>query len=260
MPPLTGPAPSPQASRSRRRVYASPEQFQGGMISLSLAETHHLIRVLRLVKGDEVEVVDGCGRIVTALISRLTAQGALLQIVDDLPVHGESPLHLTVGLALVRADAFDLLVRQLTEMGVKQLVPFYAHRSLARPETWQPQKLARWQRLAQDALKSSERAYLPTISPPVAFSAVLEGVEDFKLLCWEDLRHGEGRSSLIPVRQPQSVRLLIGPEGGFTKEEVAAAQTAGFHPMGLGPRRLRVETATVAAVSLVQYLWGDMRP
>jgi 16S rRNA (uracil1498-N3)-methyltransferase len=260
MPPVTMPAPLPLAPRSRRRVFASPEQFQGNLVSLSPAETHHLIRVLRLVEGDEVEVVDGCGRIVTALISRVTAQGVRLQLGDELPAHGESPLHLTVGLALVRADAFDLLVRQLTEMGVQQLIPFYAQRSLARPETWQPQKLARWQRLAQDALKSSERAYLPRISPPVAFPEVLEGGEEVKILCWEDLRHGEGRSSLTPDLQPRSVRLLIGPEGGFTQEEVAAAQAVGFLPMALGPRRLRVETAAVVAVSLVQYLWGDMRP
>ena len=167
-------------------------------------------------------------------------------------------MQITLGIALVRSDTFDLIIRQMTEMGVTSLIPFYASRSLVRPETWQPGKLDRWLRLAQGALKSCERSFLPNISPPVAFPEILLGDEPLKIICWEDLRRQEASGTFEVGLQPKKVRLLIGPEGGFTAGEVAAAQEAGFSSLGLGPRRLRVETAAVVAVSLLQYLWGDV--
>ena len=248
------------ALRPRRRVFAGPQQFQDGEVFLSPAEAHHLRRVLRLGAGDRVEVVDGQGRIFAAEICRLSAHDGQLRLCGEIAAAVESPLQLTLGQALVRAEAFDLIVRQVTEMGVCQLIPFYAERSLVRADAWQPGKLTRWQRLAQEAVKTSERARLPLIAPPVTFHEVLTGSEEVKLICWEDLRHQERRQPWTAASRPRQVRLLIGPEGGFTAQEVAAAQAAGFQLLGLGPRRLRVETAAVAAVSLLQYLWGDLCP
>jgi len=249
----------PAPERQWRRVYAGPEQFRGGEVILTPHETHHLSRVLRLAVGDQVEVADGCGHVFTATIGQLDAASARLRLLTAVPATGESPLQITLGIALVRSDTLDLVIRQMTEMGVQRLVPFYASRSLARPENWHSSKLARWQRLAQEALKSCERAFLPDIGPPVPFVEALAGKEALKILCWEDLRRQEtaGRSNDIP--RPENIRVLIGPEGGFTAQEVAAAQDAGFHLLGLGPRRLRVETAALVAVSLCQYLWGDLR-
>ncbi len=257
MPPdrsITSPAPE----RPPRRVYAGPEQFRGDEVFLTPNETHHLSRVLRLTVGDQVEVADGCGHIFTAAICQLSGASARLRLLAAVLASGESPLQITLGIALVRSDTFDLIVRQMTEMGVWRLVPFYASRSLARPENWHPGKLDRWRRLAQEALKSSERSFLPDIASPVAFSQALAGDEPLKVLCWEDLRRQEAQRELKAKPHPEKVRMLIGPEGGFTEKEVAAAQAAGYQLLGLGPRRLRVETAAVAAVSLLQYLWGDM--
>jgi len=244
----------------RRRVFAGPEQFRGREVWLSPAEAHHLKRVLRLTAGDRVEVVDGHGRIFTAEICRLSDRDSRLRLCGEIAAATESPLHLTLGQALVRAEALDLIIRQVTELGVRQIIPFYAERSLVRAEAWQPGKLARWQRLAQEAVKTSERACLPILTAPVSFAEVLTGIEEMKIICWEDLRHQGDRPPLAGASRPRQVRLLIGPEGGFTAQEVAAAQAAGFQLLGLGPRRLRVETAAVAAVSLLQSHWGDMCP
>ncbi len=249
---------SPAPARPRHRVYAGPEQFQGDEVFLTTEETHHLSRVLRLAVGDRVEVADGCGQVFQAEICQLAAATARLRLLAAMPATGESPLQITLGIALVRADTFDLIIRQMTEMGVWRLVPFYAERSLARPETWHPGKLARWRRLAQGALKSSERSFLPDIAAPVAFAQALTGNEPLKVLCWEDLRRQTMPRKLVLEPRPHKVRLLIGPEGGFTEKEVALATAAGFQLLGLGPRRLRVETAAVAAVCLLQHLWGDM--
>lgn len=249
----------PYSDRPQRRVYAGPEQFHGDQVSLTPAESHHLSRVLRLSVGDWVEVVDGVGHVFAAEVCHSTPDVSRLRLLGEVPSAGESCLRITLGIALVRSDTLDLVVRQMTEMGVWQLIPFYASRSLARPETWQAGKVERWLRLAQGGLKSCERPCLPKILPPVPFAQVLSGDEQVKILCWEDLRRQASAGELTASRRPESVRLLIGPEGGFTAPEVAAAQRAGFQCLGLGPRRLRVETAAMAAVSLLQYLWGDLR-
>ena len=125
------------------------------------------------------------------------------------------------------------------------------------PRSGRPARLARWQRQAQDSLKSCQRLYLPEISPVQDFSAVLTGPEEVKLLCYEGERGG-GLLARLNRPHPAGVRLLIGPEGGFTSEEVAEAKEAGFQVVSLGPRRLRVKTAALAALAILQYAWGDL--
>jgi 16S rRNA (uracil1498-N3)-methyltransferase len=244
--------------RQLRRFFAGPEQFLNDEVVLSPSETHHLIRVLRLSLGERVEVSDGCGRIFSAEISLLEPAAARLRILSELSTSLESNLQITLGLALARSETFDLIVRQVTEMGIFRLIPFHATRSLIRPEGWKKARHSRWLRLAQGALKSSQRQVLPEIMTPVDFLQVLEGPEDLKLMFWEDHRDHDFKADLASWPRPQSVRALIGPEGGFTAAEAAAAQNAGFLLKGLGPRRLRVETAAMAAVTVLQYLWGDL--
>ena len=106
-------------------------------------------------------------------------------------------------------------------------------------------------------MKSCQRLYLPEISPVQDFSAVLTGLEEIKLLCYEGERGG-GLLSRLNRPHPAGVRLLIGPEGGFTPEEVGEAKEAGFQAVSLGPRRLRVKTAALAALAILQYAWGDL--
>jgi 16S rRNA (uracil1498-N3)-methyltransferase len=244
--------------RQLRRFFAAPEQFQRDEVVLSSAETHHLIRVLRLPLGERVEVSDGCGRIFAAEISLLEPDAARLRILSELNSSLESTLQITLGLALVRSETFDLVVRQVTEMGILRLIPFHSARTLVKPEGWKQTRHSRWLRLSQEALKSSQRRVLPEIGAPVEFFQVLEGSEELKVLFWENQRELDYKVNLASEPRPRSVRALIGPEGGFTTPEVAAARNAGFLLSGLGPRRLRVETAAMAAVTVLQYLWGDL--
>jgi 16S rRNA (uracil1498-N3)-methyltransferase len=258
MHPHNTPCARPYPDRQLRRFFAGPEQFQGDEVILSPGETRHLVKVLRLTLGERVEVSDGCGRIFAAEISRLEPTAARLRILSELDFDLESALRITLGIALVRSETFDLVVRQVTEMGIFRLIPFYSTRALIKPEGWRKTRHSRWLRLSQEALKSSQRIVLPEITAPVDFSQVLDGPEDIKVLFWEDHRELDCKIDLASCPRPMSVRALIGPEGGFTASEVTAAQNAGFLLMGLGPRRLRVETAAVAAVTVLQYLWGDL--
>jgi 16S rRNA (uracil1498-N3)-methyltransferase len=240
-----------------RRFYASPEQFQGETVRLDAEETRHLARVLRLGLGARVEVGDGRGRNFEAVVAGLEAAGARLKLVRQLDPWGESPLPLVLGVGLAKGDALDRVIRQATEMGVQQILPFFSERS-ERPDPGRTgRRLGRWQRLSRESLKSCQRSLLPIIEPPLEFAQVLAGPEEVKLIFWEEERAG-GLKQWLDRPRPAAARLLIGPEGGFSAQEVSWAKEAGFKVASLGPRLLKVETAALAALALLQHAWGDL--
>jgi 16S rRNA (uracil1498-N3)-methyltransferase len=240
-----------------RRFYAPPEAFQGDLVVLNAEESRHLTRVLRLPAGARVAVSDGRGRQVEAEVERPNPDAAVLRVVRELPLGGESPLALTLGVGLAKGDVLDAVIRQATEMGVKTIVPFVsAHSEKPTPER-AARRLSRWRRLARESLKSCQRALLPEIAAVRDFAEVLGDPEEAKIIFWEEERGG-GLMRLLSRPRPAGVRLLIGPEGGFAPVEVEQARQAGYQTASLGPRRLRVETAALAALSLVQFAWGDL--
>ncbi|MFW6112762.1 MAG: RsmE family RNA methyltransferase [Thermodesulfobacteriota bacterium] len=240
-----------------RRFFAPPEQWAQDRVVLDREETHHLSRVLRLAPGARVEVCDGRGRAAFAVVQDLESEGAVLSLEEEVALQAESPLKVALGLGLAKGEAVDRGVRQATEMGVQQLFPFVSTYSDKITPERAARRLARWQRQARESLKSCQRLYLPEIFPVQDFDLVLQGPEEVKFLCYEADRGG-GLASGLSRGRPAEVRVIIGPEGGFTPEEVARARDAGFQVVSLGSRRLRVETAALAAVTLLQYAWGDL--
>lgn len=240
-----------------RRFFAPPGQWSGDLVMLDPEETHHLSRVLRLGEGARVAVVNGQGRAALARVHTLSPKGAVLLLEEELSHPAESPLNLVLGVGLAKGEALEQVVRQATEMGVTRLIPFLSGYSEKLEPAPAARRLKRWQRQAREALKSCQRLFLPEILPPQEFAAVLHGHEEAKLLFYEEERQG-GLAARLNRPRPHSVRLLIGPEGGFTPKEVAQAREAGFEVVSLGPRRLRVATAALAALTLVQYAWGDL--
>ena len=240
-----------------RRFYAHPRQFLQGTVTLNREETLHLARVLRLGVGARVEVCDGQGGNFVARVATLESRGATLRILQKLDPWGESALPLTLGIGLAKGEALDEAIRQATEMGVNLIFPFISERSERLPPERVEQRRERWQRLARESVKSCQRSLLPQIEEPRDFAAALDGPEEFKLIFWEEERHG-GLNSFLKRPRPKDVRILIGPEGGFSASEAAQARAAGFHVASLGPRRLRVATAALAAITLMQFAWGDL--
>lgn len=240
-----------------RRFYAHPRQFRQGNVILDREETTHLARVLRLGVGARVEVCDGQGGNFVARVATLESRGATLRILQKLDPWGESPVPLTLGIGLAKGEALDEVIRQATEMGVNLIFPFISERSERLPAERVEQRRERWERLARESVKSCQRSILPGIDPPREFAAALEGPEEMKLIFWEDERGG-GLNSFLKRPRPKGVRLLIGPEGGFSPAEASQARTAGFQVASLGPRRLKVATAALAALTLMQFAWGDL--
>jgi 16S rRNA (uracil1498-N3)-methyltransferase len=240
-----------------RRFYTPPERFQGDTISLSPEETQHLARVLRLRPGDRVEVCDGLGRNGEAMVTDLQPGGARLSSVRELPTWGESPLRLYLGIGLAKGDAMDEVIRQAVEMGVSKILPFVSERSERAAADRSRRRLTRWGRLAQESLKSCQRSFLPEIASPQEFAAVVQTGAEVKLIFWEDQRNG-GLPALLNLPRPAAALILIGPEGGFAPGEVDLARASGCEVASLGPRRLKVPTAALAALTLLQYSWGDL--
>jgi 16S rRNA (uracil1498-N3)-methyltransferase len=240
-----------------RRFYAHPRQFSQDVVTLDPEETLHLARVLRLGVGARVEVCDGEGGNFAAQVAALEPRGATLRILDKLDAWGESPLELVLGVGLAKGEAADEVVRQTTEMGVSRIFPFISERSERLTPERAVRRRERWRRLARESIKSCQRSLLPLIEPPRDFAAALIGPEEVKLIFWEE-EQGGGLHPVLLLPRPRDVRVLIGPEGGFSAGEAALAQEAGFHVVSLGPRRLKVPTAALAAITLIQYAWGDL--
>ena len=240
-----------------RRFYAHPRQFHQKVVTLDPEETFHLARVLRLDVGAKVEVCDGEGKNYAAKVATLDSRGATLHILKKLNPWGESPLSLVLGIGLAKGETLDGAIRQATEMGVSEIFPFISERSERLPTERVEKRRGRWQRLARESIKSCQRSLLPRIETPRDFATALEGPEELKLIFWEEERGG-GLNSFLERPRPRDVRVLIGPEGGFSAAEAEQAQAAGFHVASLGPRRLKVATAALAAISLLQYAWGDL--
>lgn len=247
---------------SRRRFHAPPTafDFDTQTVELGADETRHLRDVLRLKTGDDVYVFDGAGREFRCTVVSVERETVGLRIDAEVePAKAESPLLLTLGVALLKGEKFDLVVQKSTELGVNHIVPLitrYADIHL-RDEADASKRVARWQRIALEAAKQSGRAVVPEVSAPVAFRAFLAGTKDASLRLMFSERGGSSLS-VLTGRVAQKVTALVGSEGGWSDEEIEQARAQDFQVVTLGGRILRAETAAVVVTSLVQHLFGDL--
>lgn len=236
-------------------------------MTLAAEEAKHLRDVLRLKAGDEVSVFDGEGREFLCVIeeSGRKQSGATLAVRSEVaPASPSSPLHLTLALALLKGEKFDLVVQKATELGAAYIVPVVTARADVRVRDEQDgaRRRARWQRLALEACKQSGRASVPVVDAPLPLAAVVEreplAADERRMMFAE--RGGEGLLETLnrhPVRATHAAA-LVGPEGGWTDEEISHARTNGWQIITLGGRILRAETAAITATALLQHLFGDL--
>lgn len=240
---------------SRRRFFAPPSAFNftKGIVTLTADEARHLREVLRLQPGDEVSVFDGAGKEFRAHVVQARREFAELKLAEEIATaRPESPLHITLAVALLKGEKFDLVVQKATELGVNKIVPLitrYADIKL-RDESDATKRVARWQRIALEAAKQSGRAVVPKVENPTPFESVLKN----PCLLFSE-RGGEHRLTRIDT---DSITAIIGSEGGWSDEELDAARGAGAQIITLGGRILRAETAAITAAALLQYRFGDL--
>ncbi|MBF0476937.1 MAG: 16S rRNA (uracil(1498)-N(3))-methyltransferase [Deltaproteobacteria bacterium] len=233
---------------------------RGGVI-LSGPEAHHISRVLRLRAGDEVVLVNGLGQEFDGVIEAIDRAAVRVMITQDRSPKTESPVAITLIQALVKGPAMEEIIVKAVELGAARILPCYTSRTIpVLTSEKAADKQARWQRLAQAALKQCRRASLPAILPPIPFAqaSALSSQFDLALLINESEADRGLKEVLREKATVRSVAVLIGPEGGFSAEEVIAAETAGFTSVGLGRRILRAGTASLAILTILQYELGDL--
>jgi 16S rRNA (uracil1498-N3)-methyltransferase len=223
------------------RFFVAPAAMAGDHFPLPAEIAHQVTRVLRLRDDDHLVLLDGLGEAATV---RLRHGECLVE--SRAPVGGEPRHRLTVWQALLRGDHLEPVIRHGTEVGIAEFRLIVTERCVARDLS--PKKLQRLRDVAREAAEQSERGCVPPVREPVPLAAALSSSS---VLLFE--RHqGQRLSALEP---PQS--LVVGPEGGFTPDEVAAAERAGVTLAGLGPRILRSESVAVAAAAVILSRTGD---
>lgn len=250
---------------TRRRFFAPPGAFDFNSRSVRLApdEARHLRDVLRLQPGDEVFVFDGAGKEFHCRVDHSERNTAQLTIIDETePAKAESPLQITLGVALLKGEKFDLVVQKVTELGVTRIVPLITkHADIRlRDASDAAKRVLRWQRITLEAAKQSGRASVPEVISPVDFDSFIrekrEDAAEMHVMFSE--REGESLNAPGLSSNPKVLTALIGSEGGWADEEIGLAREAGWQIVTLGGRILRAETAAITVVALLQHRFGDL--
>ena len=242
------------------RFTISPERISGDRVAFDADETRHLVRVLRLGPGDVVTAADGRGRAWEVRIVTLgdTATGAIVGAVSPA---AESPVAISLVQGVPKGDRMETIVRATTELGVARILPALTERTVVRLDAarWRD-RARRWQRVAREATKQCGRAVVPAVEAPKTLAEWIASDEpaDLRLCLWEV--EGEPLRRVLERLgdRARSATVIVGPEGGLTRDEVARAGAAGYVPVTLGGRILRTETAGPAIVALLQYGLGDL--
>jgi 16S rRNA (uracil1498-N3)-methyltransferase len=242
------------------RLYLPGPIEKGAFCAAAADQARYLKTVLRMKEGDPVLIFNGTGREYEAVIRRQTTEGVELEVTGSrvLPAAG---VHVTLCQAVPKAEKMDGIIRHATELGAGRIVPFFAERSVPR---WQPEQLSRkrerWRKIAVEASRQCGRSDITEIGEIVTFERMLLDIPEsgLRLIPWEE---ETARGIREVLRDPARVGmkefiLVIGPEGGFSVEEIERARRAGFLSVSLGKRVLRVETASLAVLAILQYEKG----
>lgn len=238
------------------RIALSPEDIaKRNEVRLPPDKARYLSTVLRCAAGDRLDVIDGRGRAYAAEVVRISGKDVFIAIAGEKPAPPEPALPLILCQGILKGEKMDLVVQKATELGITEIVPLVTERSIVR----ETRKVRRWAAIAEEAAEQCGRAVIPRIHEPAAFADVLRNAARSEgtrgLIFWEQgglpLRAALSRLS-YSVDAP--LPLFVGPEGGFSAEEVREAQAHGAAAVTLGGRILRAETAAIAAVALVQFI------
>jgi len=242
------------------RLYIPRPIEVGDILAAAQEQVRYLKTVLRMGTGDPLVVFNGTRWEYDAAIRHVSSEGMDLEITGKRPIPSRE-IEITLCQAIPKAEKMDAIIRHATELGIGRIIPFFAERSVPRwPTEKSPQKRARWQKIAIEACRQSGRADIPEIGDVVTFSGMLHACpsEGLRLIFWEEesargireVLRGPGQEGVT------SFVAVIGPEGGFAEDEVDQARQAGFISLSLGKRVLRVDTAAVAALAILQYERG----
>ncbi|MFC2074714.1 16S rRNA (uracil(1498)-N(3))-methyltransferase [Bdellovibrionota bacterium] len=221
---------------------------------------HHKVRtVLKLKSGEKIELLDGEGTVCVAEILSVDKSKTQVKILSQKTVSSPA-CSITLVQAIAKGKRFDFVLQKATELGVQQIIPIITKRTVARVDAPKAeQKNLRWQEIVRHAAEQSNQAWLPEVKDPIDLRGFLKELPpaDCRFVFYEEEKNRKLREAW-PASQPKSIQLMIGPEGGFAPEEIEMLSKCGFVSVGLGPLILRSDTAPLVAISLIQFLAGEL--
>jgi len=241
------------------RFYVPHPHVDGGVLRVEGTEARHIRKVLRLKAGDPVTLFDGSAREYDGCIVELGPSFVLVRVEKAFSPQKDSPLEITLAQSLLKGEKMDYVIQKATELGVREIVPFFSSRSVPLLERSKRQERHhRWERIGMEASKQCGRAILPVVRSLQDYDEMLRLVpgDALRFILWEK----EGTVLKQALKRPAEKKIffIIGPEGGLSEAEVEASKKAGFIPVTLGKRIVRAETASLCLLSILQYEWGDI--
>lgn len=242
------------------RFFIEKEQIEENKIKIIGNDVKHIKDVIRLRKGEKVEVVLE-KEIYICQIENLSKKEINLRVIEKYKGKNEPKREIVLYQGLAKGNKMDLIIQKATEIGVKKVYPLMSHRSIVRfkDEKREKSKVSRWNQIANEAAKQSKRDILPEVENIIDFDSMIQLLENEKNIIVpyeEEIKKSIGQS-LIKTNT-QKVHLIIGPEGGFEEEEIKRLKDIGAHIVSLGPRILRTETAGIVAATIILYTGGDL--
>lgn len=236
------------------RIY-QPVPLALGKLQLEEKASHHLSRVLRAEIGDELIVFNGEGGEYQAVICAITKKNVAVDLLQFTDRTVESPVRLMLAQGIARGEKMDFVMQKAVELGVSEIYPLVTERCNVRLDKEREQKrMEHWRAVVISACEQSGRNKVPVVHEPMLltdWAATVQADMKFILL-------PEAKQKLPDAKSAKNIAILIGPEGGLSEQEINLAVKQQFLPLNLGPRVLRTETATLAALTVIQYQYGDL--
>ena len=229
-------------------------------MELTGTDAHHIARVLRMAVGDNVIIADENERTAKAEITAITDEVVTLSLIEYLEDDSEPTVKVCLAQCLPKSDKMEFIVQKAVELGAVSIQPVNSENCVVKyTADKQAKRVERWQKIAHEAAKQCKRAAVPTVEPIITLKELLSrvGEDETVLFCYE-AEDGRTLRQALNMHQAEKYTVLIGPEGGFSPEEARLCQEMGAHPVSLGSRILRTETASLAALTMVLYAHGEL--
>jgi 16S rRNA (uracil1498-N3)-methyltransferase len=246
---------------SGHRFFVLPEVFDTSETRFPLEISRQIASVLRLKTGTSVTILDNRGNSRPVELVEIDSKHTLGQAGAIQPANAEPMVNLILCPALTQREKFELILQKGCELGVKEFRPVITSRTLVQESRGLEDKLPRWQKILQEAAEQCGRGLIPSILPPVKLDALVQRLTDIRGYIFHEKVDGTGFLADLSPRLAKGMKqfaLLVGPEGGFSEDEVTLARQAGLLPVSLGRRVLRMETAAIAACAISMAAAGEI--
>ena len=237
------------------RFFVPSASIQSSQVVFPSETAHQIFSVLRLRSGQRLVVLDNRGDEYTVELEKISQRAVAGKIIEQKPAQGEPACRLALYLCLAQREKFEWMLQKCTETGASTFIPVISSRSLVQDLAETNKKTTRWEKILQEAAEQSGRGLIPALKPTISLAQGLRQSQGKRIILWEQESSTSLRqalSNLSPDHLPE-ISMLVGPEGGFSVEEVHLAVQADWQPVSLGRRILRMETAAVVATALVIY-------